>query len=176
MRQPKTRNLYESLAEIYVGEGTADRPDRKLMSTDQNNVFKSPLAYSFFLILAVVAYVVWIFLSRYGEDRAYQQRIRNERAEKQRASDRAALEQLGGSELSIQMLYAPAEIRRGETAQICYGVANAKSVTLEPQTNPVWPSHDLCVDVKPIKTTTYTLTATAADGKSVSQQVTVAVR
>jgi hypothetical protein len=144
--------------------------------SDRQNVLKNPLAYSSFLILAVVLYVGWIFFSRHREDRAYLERIRNERAEKQRASDQAALSQLGGSELSIQMLYAPAEIRRGETAQICYGVANAKSVTLTPQSSPVWPSHNLCVDVKPAKTTTYTLTATGADGKSVSQQITVAVR
>ena len=143
---------------------------------NQNNVLKSPLAYSLFLILAVVLYVAWVFISRYGEDRAYLERIRKERAERQRESDRAALKQFGGSELSIQMLYAPSEIRRGETAQVCYGVANAKTVTLEPQANPVWPSHDLCVSVSPTKTTTYTLTATASDGKSVSQQVTVAVR
>jgi hypothetical protein len=73
------------------------------------------------------------------------------------------------------MLYATPKIRRGETAQICFGVANAKSVTLVPQENKVWPSHNLCVDVKPVKTTTYTLTATGADGKNVSQQVTVEV-
>jgi len=144
--------------------------------SDPQSVLKNPLAYSSFLILAVVLYVGWIFFSRHREDRAYLERIRNERAEKQRSSDQAALSQLGGSELSIQMLYAPAEIRRGETAQVCYGVANAKSVTLTPQSNPVWPSHNLCVDVKPAKTTTYTLTATGADGKSVSQEITVAVR
>jgi hypothetical protein len=74
------------------------------------------------------------------------------------------------------MLYATPRIQRGETAQICYGVANAKSVTLEPQSSKVWPSHNLCIDVKPVKTTTYTLVATGADGRNVSEQVTVEVR
>jgi len=32
------------------------------------------------------------------------------------------------------------------------------------------------VDVKPVKTTTYTLTATGADGKTVTQTVSVEVR
>ena len=73
------------------------------------------------------------------------------------------------------MLYAPPRIRGGETAQVCFGVANAKSVTLEPQKSQVWPSHNLCVEVRPAKTTTYTLTATGADGQSVSQEVTVEV-
>ena len=142
----------------------------------KNNFLKSPLAYTSFLILAVLLYVAWTFFSRHNEDRAYEQRIRNERAQKQRTADQAAIEQLGGSELAIQMFYATPEIGRGESAQVCYGVANAKSVTLEPQSNPVWPSHNLCVDVKPTKSTTYTLTATGADGKTVSGQVTVAVK
>lgn len=140
------------------------------------SIFKNPLVYSSLLILVVVAYVGWIFLSRHQENRAYEQRAEQAQAQKQRESDQAAIEQLGGSDLAIQMLYATPRIRRGETAQICYGVANAKTVTLEPQSSKVWPSHNLCVDVKPLKTTTYTLMATAADGKSVSQQVTIEVR
>jgi hypothetical protein len=145
-------------------------------TTETKSVLKNPLVYTSLALLVVAIYVVWIFLSRHLADRAYQERIRSQQAEKQRASDQAAIEQLGGSELAIQMLYATPEIGRGETAQVCFGVANAKSVTLEPQSNPVWPSHNLCVDVKPKKTTTYTLTATGADGKAVTQQVTVAVK
>lgn len=141
----------------------------------ERSVFKNPLTYTSALILAVAVYVGWIFVSRRVENRTYEQRISEQRKEQQRKNDQAAIEQLGGNELAIQMLYAPTEIRRGEKAQICFGVANAKSVTLEPQRNPVWPSHNLCVDVKPTKTTTYTLTATGADNRSVSQQVTVAV-
>ena len=140
------------------------------------SIFKNPLVYTSLAILVVAIYVVWILLSRHVANRAYEERIRSQQAEKQRQSDQAAIEQLGGNELAIQMLYATPEIRRGETAQVCFGVANAKLVTLEPQTNPVWPSHSLCVDVKPKKTTTYTLTATSADGKTVAQQVTVAVK
>lgn len=145
-------------------------------TAETKSILKNPFVYSSLAILVVAIYVVWIFLSRHTANRAYQERIRSQQAEKQRQSDQTAIEQLGGSELAIQMLYATPEIRRGETAQVCFGVANAKSVTLEPQTNPVWPSHNLCVDVKPKKTMTYTLTATGADGKSVSQQATVAVK
>jgi hypothetical protein len=131
--------------------------------------------YSSLLILIVAAYVGWIIFSRHQDTRAYEQRAAAAQAKKQGEADRAAIDQLGGSELAIQMLYATPKIRKGETAQICYGVANAKTVTLEPQTNKVWPSHNLCVDVKPAKTTTYALTAIGADGKSLSQQVTVEV-
>jgi len=137
---------------------------------------KNPFVYTSLLILFVAIYVGWVLLSRRAENRAYERRLENQQSQKQHEADQAAIEQLGGSDLAIQMLYATPQVHRGETAQICFGVANAKSVTLEPQTNPVWPSHNLCVDVKPVKTTIYALTATGADGKSITQQVTVTVR
>jgi len=139
-------------------------------------IVKNPLLYSSLVMLVVAGYVGWILYSRYQANRTVDQQAQEERAKKQREADRAALDQLGGSELAIQMLYAPAKIPKGETAQVCFGVANARSVTLTPQDNPVWPSHNLCVDIKPVKTTTYTLTATGADGRSMSRQVTVEVR
>ena len=142
----------------------------------QRSIFKNPLIYSSFLILIVAAYVGWILLSRHQATRAYEQGAEQAQAKKQRESDQAAIEQLGGSDLAIQMLYATPRIHRGETAQICYGVANAKTVTLEPQSSKVWPSHNLCVDIKPVKTTTYTLVATGPDDQNVSEQVTVEVR
>src|SRR6266436_26998 len=141
----------------------------------QRSIFKNPLLYSSLPILIVAAYVGWILLSRHQANRAYEQRAEQAQAQKQHENDQAAIEQLGGSELAIQMLYATPRIHRGETAQVCYGVANAKTVTLQPQSSQVWPSHNLCVDVKPLKTTTYTLVATSTDGKSVSQQVTIEV-
>lgn len=145
-------------------------------ATKTKSILNNPLVYTSLAILVVAIYIVWVLFSRHIANRNYEERIRTQQAEKQRQSDQAAIEQLGGSELAIQMLYATPQIHRGETAQICFGVANAKSVKLEPQDNPIWPSHSLCVDVKPKKTTTYTLTATGSDGKSVSQQVSVAVR
>jgi hypothetical protein len=144
--------------------------------TPEKSLLKNPLALFPLLLLAAALYLGWVFFSRHREDQQYNQRVRDEQAQKQREADQATIQQLGGNDLAIQMLYATPEVRHGQTAQVCFGVANAKSVTLEPQSSPVWPSHSLCVDVKPAKTTTYTLTATAADGKSLTQQVTVAVR
>ena len=141
----------------------------------QKSIFRNPLVYTFLLILIAAVYVGWILLSRHEANRAYQHRAEQAQAQRQRENDQAAIDQLGGSDLSIQMLYATPRIHSGETAQICYGVANAKSVTLQPQSSQVWPSHNLCVDVKPSKTTTYTLVAASSDGKSVSQQVTIEV-
>jgi hypothetical protein len=150
-------------------------PESQDASAPTKNL-KRPQAVISILILVAGAYLAWVFVSRHHQTRAYEERVRDQQAEKQHQADQAAIEQLGGDKFEIQMLYATPQIKRGETAQVCFGVSNAKSVTLEPQSNPVWPSHNLCVDVKPTKTTTYTLTAMAADGKSLSQDVTVAVR
>src|SRR5438046_8391600 len=84
---------------------------------------------------------------------------------------------MGGKELAIQNFYAiPGVIRSGQSVQVCYGVANAKTVKLEPQSNPVWPSYARCVEVTPAKTTTYTLTITGAAGDTKSQSLVVTVR
>jgi len=141
------------------------------------SIFKNPALYSWSLIGIVALVVAGIFLSRWLENRAFESRIRQERTQKQLENDRAALQQLGGKELAIQNFYAvPGVVRRGEPVQLCYGVANAKSVKLEPQPNPVWPSYSRCVDVTPTKTTTYTLAIADASGRSISQSLEVKVR
>ena len=86
------------------------------------------------------------------------------------------MDQLGGSELAIRGLYvSPSVIRAGETAQLCYDVANAKGVTLDPPVAEVWPSHSRCIDVSPKKTTVYKLSITGAAGGAVSQTVELRV-
>ena len=142
----------------------------------RKSLFRNPFVYSSLLILIVAVYVGWIIFSRHQNTRLYEQRAADAQAKKQRERDQAAIEQLGGNELAIQMLYATRLVRRGEAAELCFGVSNATTVTLEPESGKIWPSHNLCIDVKPVKTTIYTLTATGADGKSVSQQVKVEVR
>ena len=141
------------------------------------SVLKNPLLYSS-VVLAVVAVVVgWILFSRWQENRRIDRLAAKEAAQKQSDNDRAALEQFGGKELAIQGFYAtPGIIHRGQSTQLCYGVANAKTVMLEPQSNPVWPSYSRCVHVSPKKTTVYTLTVQDAAGNTKSQTVEVKVR
>jgi hypothetical protein len=140
------------------------------------SLFKNPKLYSSVALLIVLLVVGWILISRWLENRAIESRAKEERSEKQREQDRVTLEQLGGKELAIQNFYAmPGAIRRGQTVQLCYGVANAKTVKLEPQSNPVWPSYSRCVDVTPTKTTTYTLTVADASGNTKTQTLEVKV-
>jgi len=145
--------------------------------TPSKPFFKNPTLYTSAALVVVVFVVGWILFSRWWENRAIENRAKEERTQKQKEQDRITLEQLGGKELAIQNFYAtPGLVRRGETVQICYGVANAKTVTLEPQRNPVWPSYSRCVDAKPQKTTTYTLTASDASGNTKTQTLEVKVR
>lgn len=141
------------------------------------SIFKNPALYSYSLLVIAVLSVAWILFSRWEENLSIERRAKEQRTQKQLEDDRATLEQMGGKELAIQTFYAtPGSIRRGETVQLCYGVANAKTVTLEPQPNPVWPSYSRCVDVTPAKTTTYTLTISDTSGHTKSQSLEVHVR
>lgn len=141
------------------------------------SIFKNPYLYSVIVFLVVLSYVVILFISRYKSNRAFQQRTAEKAAEQRRADDRAALEQLGGSELAIRSLYiSPAIIHPGESTQLCYDVADAKTVTLDPPDGKVWPSHFRCLDLSPKKTSTYTLTVVDASGQSISQSVQLQVR
>src|SRR5260370_10364607 len=140
-------------------------------------VVKNTFLSSWAVLVMAVLVVGWVLCSRWQENRTIEKHANEERTLKQQEQDRVAVEQLGGKELAIQNFYAvPAVIHRGETVQLCYGVANAKSVKLEPQSNPVWPSYSRCVDVTPVKTTTYTLTISDAAGNTKTQTLEVKVR
>jgi len=137
---------------------------------------KNPLLYSSLVILGVFLYVSYVLYARYQSNKEYERKRAERRAEQRREEDRLAVEQLGGSELAIRGLYvSPRAIHPGETAQLCYDVANAKTVTLDPPAGEVWPSHTRCLNIAPRKTTTYTLSITGAAGNTVSQTVELSV-
>jgi len=135
--------------------------------------FRNPLLYTSILLAIALVYVGWIFFSRWQENRELERKA----AEEKKAADQSVVEMLGGNQFAILNFYAsPGEIGRGETAQLCYGVSNAKAVRIEPQTSAVWPSYSRCVNVAPKKDTTYTLTAEDAAGHIKTATVTVKVR
>jgi hypothetical protein len=145
--------------------------------TPTKSLFKNPLLYSSVVLLVGALFVGWILFSRWQQTRAYENHAKEQKTRQQQEQDRTTLEQMGGKELAIQNFYASSGlIRRGQSVQLCYGVANAKSVKLEPQPNPVWPSYARCVDVTPSKSTTYTLTITDAADNIKSQSLEVKVR
>ena len=154
---------------------------KALMPAGQNPAskppLKNPILYSSLVLLAVFLYVIWIFFARWQENRQIQRQATEEKSQKQLEADRKTVEEMGGKELAIQSFYASAGIvHKGESLQLCYGVANAKTVKLEPQDNPVWPSYNRCVDVWPQKDTTYTLTIQDAAGNTRSQTLDIKVK
>jgi hypothetical protein len=118
-------------------------------------------------------YVGWIFYSRWQVNQALEEKV----AAQRRVQDRQTYEMMGGDRFDILGFYADTpRIRAGESADLCYSVSNAKSVKLEPQSQPVWPAFTRCVQVSPQKTTTYTLTAEDVAGHTKTATVTVEVR
>jgi hypothetical protein len=140
------------------------------------SAFTNPLLYSSILVGIVLLFTVWTLFSRWQQNLAIERRSREEKSRQQLENDRITLEQLGGKALAIQSFYAsPGAIHKGESAQLCYGVANAKAVKLEPQPNAVWPSYARCVRVSPARSTTYTLTINDASGNTRTQSLQVTV-
>src|SRR5258708_38353956 len=133
----------------------------------KKSILKNPFLYARAVLAIVALAVLWILASRWLENRNFEKRATQERTQKQQEQDRIALEQMGGKELAIQNFYAsPGMIHRGETVQMCYGVPNAKTVKLDPKSNPVWPPYPRSVDAPPTKSTPHTLTIADAAGNT----------
>ena len=128
-------------------------------------------------ILVVGVYLGWVFYSRGHENRRLEAQAKAKQNAKQTAADRKTVEMMGGKRFEITNFYAnPTAIRRGESTEVCYGMSNAKSVTLDPPDAPVWPAFSRCFDVIPKKETTYTLTATDAAGNTKTSTLTIKVK
>ncbi len=145
-------------------------------ASPQKSAFRNPLLFSSTVLLCVAVYVVFLLFTRYESSRRYEEQTKAREDAQRRENDAHAVEQLGGSALAIRGFYvSPQAVRPGESAQLCYDVANATQVTLHPPVGAVWPSHSRCLNVAPKKTTTYTLTISGAAGKTVSAQVELRV-
>ena len=132
------------------------------------------LPYTTFAIIVALLYLGWVFYSRWHENRLAQQRA----AEKEQADAKRIYDLYGAGRVKILQLYAnPAIVARGGTSQLCYGVSNAKTMTIDPKpAGDFWPSISRCVDIAPTKDTTYTLTVQDAAGHTEAANVTVQVR
>jgi hypothetical protein len=149
-----------------------ERPDRPL------DLPHKILRYAWVAVVIAAIYAGSVLLYRSHQNRNYLAKQKAEAAAAQRSEDEQSLETMGGTEFKILNFYAmPGEIRRGETVEMCYGVANAQSVKIEPNIGRgMWPSLSRCIDIEPKKTTTYTLTAADAHGQTQSASLTIKVR
>jgi hypothetical protein len=143
------------------------------MAVAKKSLFERiPLIMPVFILIAAL-YAGWIFYSRWRDDVAAQRAAAVQEAERARKD----VELNGGTQLKITMLYAsPGVVRKGQTAQICYGVVNAKNVAFVPPIEGVWPSMNRCVTISPKKSVTYTLSASDGAGHADKAQVSVEVK
>ncbi len=94
-----------------------------------------------------------------------------------RKADRQIIDQLGGGQMKVLAFYAsPAALHPGEKGLLCYGVASAKTVRIEPGVEPVNPALSKCVEIRPARDTEFKLTATDVSGHAETASVKVPVR
>jgi hypothetical protein len=132
------------------------------------------VAYTWIAVLVAGLYVGWVFYSRRRRTAADQRKVQEQ---KQAEADRVNKLIFGSGEVQLTTFVAePGILRRGETAELCYGVANAVRVELTPAVEQAKPTYRHCVEIAPKSTTTYTIKATDSKGNSKSASLTVQVR
>jgi hypothetical protein len=120
-----------------------------------------------------LAFLAWTFYSRHNADLEFER----SQQQKQLEAGRRFRKAYGSDDVRIiGVLANPKEIHRGQQSLLCYGVANAKTVKLDPPVEPVHPAPSYCFEISPRQTTTYTITAEDGNGKSVQQSATITVR
>jgi hypothetical protein len=138
-----------------------------------SDALRKALRWSWLFVLVAFLYAGLTIYLRSENNKAIDDAAARERAEK----DRRVYEQLGAGDLKIVTFYPnPPVISRGETGKLCYGVANATAVRIEPEVEPIAPALSRCIEVKPRGSTAYTLTATDSTGRTATKQVEVVVR
>ena len=123
-------------------------------------------------VLAAVLYDGWVFYARWKSARDAEQAQRADEARKARQT----IDLMGGTDFRIINFYAsPQAIRRGQAAQICYGVYGAKTVRMEPAVPDLRPAINDCLQVSPRQDTVYKLTAADSAGHTASASLTIKV-
>lgn len=131
------------------------------------------LPYTSFAVIVALAYAGWILVSRSMAERAGE---RAAEAAKAKANQKI-VQAYGDGHIKILTFYAsPAALTRGQKALLCYGVANATAVRIEPNVEPVHPSLSRCVDIAPSASTEYRLTAQDGQGKTETRSLVLSVK
>jgi len=95
-----------------------------------------------------------------------------------RGGEEAWIQPVGTARPPVRILqfYASVGIlTAGQRALLCYGVENARSVTISPSIEGVYPSLGRCVEILPQHTTHYMIMAEGYDGRVATQSLTLPV-
>jgi len=142
------------------------------MPRDFISVIRKMLPFTTAAVVIAALYVGWIFYSRWDAQREAERAQREARVQ----DAQKVLEAYGGNKVTVLSLSASrGVIHHGDSAQLCYGVSNAKTVTMSPPVGDLWPSTYRCVDVSPKTDTTYTLTASDGHGHTDSKAIQIKV-
>ena len=142
------------------------------MSQDAVSLIRKLLPFTTAAVVIAALYLGWVFYSRWEAGREAEQ----SRADARVQDAQKVMEAYGGNKVTVLSLtLSQGAIHRGETAQLCYGVSNAKIVKVEPPIGDVWPSLYRCIDVSPKTDTTYTLTADDGQGHTDAKQIAIKV-
>lgn len=118
-------------------------------------------------------YLLYVFASRHQSNVRFMERDKPAEETRNKAFDEA----YGGTDVKILQFYAREGVLiEGASTVLCYGVINAKSLKIEPPVEGVSPSLNRCVEIAPLKTTSYALTAEGKDGKTASASFTLTVQ
>src|SRR5271169_546839 len=121
-------------------------------------------------VVIALAWLLYVFLARHSGEK----RIPAQPAAPDAAATSAFDAAYGGTDVKIIQFYArDAVVFEGKSTVICYGVANARSVTIDPPISGVGVSLNRCVEAAPKRNTTYVLTAEGETGKKVSASFTI---
>jgi hypothetical protein len=141
---------------------------------EQPTLIRKMLPYTTVGVVLAAIYCGFIFYSRWSENREAVQKAKQQEL----AADQKTVDAYGGGKVKIMAFtLSSGAIHRGDKIDICYGVANAKTVTIDPKPDgETWPSLNRCVEAEPKKDTTYTLTATDEKGQTDTQSLAVRVQ
>src|SRR5690349_15998907 len=116
-------------------------------SKSSKGVAQKLLPYTTILLIAAGLYVAWTFYSRWRDNRAAEEAV----ASKKAAQNKKVVDQVFGSgEVKpLNFSVSQTHLRRGETTNLCYGVANAVSVTIEPHVEDIRPTYSYCLQIQP---------------------------
>jgi hypothetical protein len=141
---------------------------------ESHSVIRRILPFTTVGVILAVIYVGYVFYSRWSENREAQEKARqHEVTEAQKTIDAYG----GGHVKVLNFTIGPSVVHRGEKVTICYGVSNAKTVSIDPKPQgDTWPSLSRCVEAFPTNDTTYTITAKNEKGETDTQSLSIKIQ
>ncbi len=116
----------------------------------------------------LVANVIWLFMARFAAQPLPVRR-------KPKVDVYTGYDTPGPGVKILQFYSSKAEVIEGDHTIICYGVAKASAVRIEPPIEQLRPALNRCIEARPEQTTTYTLYAEGVEGSRDSISFTVKV-